>query len=73
MTADGENVTLSISLGSYGVSSVRNVDTNMRREQWRQLSREVQDDYAKRWFNQALESLVDTGWYIHQISVDARP
>ena len=59
MTTDSKNVTLNISLDSYGVSGEFDVDTEMSREQWDALGYDAQDAYATRLFN---EYLVDWYW-----------
>ena len=57
MTDDSKNVTLNISLDSYGVSGDFDVDTGMTREQWDALGYDARDAYATRLFNENLD------WY----------
>ena len=57
MSTDSKNVTLNISLDSYGVSGEFDVDTGMSREQWDGLDYDARDAYAKQLFNENLD------WY----------
>ena len=57
MSTDSKNVTLNISLDSYGVSGEFDVDTGMSREQWDALDYDARDAYAKQLFNENLD------WY----------